>query len=214
VTGASARGTTNAPLRGNATPVHACHSAGADVDAHPRVERQPVGAPPGGVALDGDERVALLATRADRRDEVAEPARRAEVEHGAQEDLREAAALRARADLGGKRAGRVRRGGQRERARERRVDAGREAVGRGVPAARDHVALGDRLVVAASEDELEVREAGGQLRPGRGEHVAVAVVLGPDLGRDRGRARVEVGALGGGVDGKAGGCCDHGRRGR
>jgi hypothetical protein len=123
---------------------------------------------------------------------VAKPGLAGQSRHRRQHHAGQAAALVARRDLGGQRAG-----GRRLPARSAQFKGGghgridpRPQTGVGaVPGQGDGVALGqDQLLVGVVEHELPLGEDVEQLRPVVVDELAVQVVLGPDLVRETGDA--------------------------
>jgi hypothetical protein len=164
------------------------------VDAHPRVEEEAVRAPPLRVALDRDERVALLPARAHRRDQRAETVAARDPEHRLERGRAEPTPLEAARDHDHERAEDVR-AALVEAAGDGAVDAGGETLDRAVPAHGDRAGPRENLAAVADEVELEVGPLVVQPPPVAVEDVAVVVVLGQDVACELPGGIGEIGAL-------------------
>ena len=165
--GAASRSTPPSPQpgpRSASTRARAARISPPDalVDAHPRVEVRAIVPPPDDVALDRDQRVAVLERRAHRRDQVAKPMRRgrrrASHRSCARPD-RSAAPVGQHADR--ERGEAVVRPAALERALEHVVPSRRQVARGAVPRERQRVQLRDQLAV------VDQRRAGSPDARGR-----------------------------------------------
>jgi hypothetical protein len=171
--------------RGNAV---ATRAPSLLVQAHPRVKQATVFTPPGDVAFDRRERIALLPGRAHGRDQAAQLLSAGELAHAAEQLGGQPALARVGCDLrsqGTQGVHRRARAALGDDPLQRIVDPGRQLAVVTAPRQRSRVCFGEHDVgMLVIERELELRQLLKQRRPPLIKDVAVPVVFGPhSLGR-------------------------------